>query len=127
MKRFLILIVLSVILPSILYSQNDSLRCFTVKQQNEIIAKLVHEIELTKENKILSELLLSKDSTIADKDGIIEATKDKYEATKIIYTQEKESRLEAEKEATKYKRRTKFWKGATFVSLGAGLIVYIFK
>lgn len=126
MKRFLILILLSVGLPSILYSQSDSLFCLTVREQNDAIAKLVHRLELIKENKTLHELLLSKDSTIADKQVIIDATKDKFEATQLIYSQEKESRLEAEKQANKYKRRTKFWKGATVVSLGAGLVAYIF-
>lgn len=125
MKGFLILILLSVGLHSTLYSQSDSLACFTVSQQNEIIAKLVHRLELIKENKMLNELVLSKDSTIKDKDIIIAATNDKFEAAQLIYGQEKESRLVAEKEANKYKRRTKFWKGATVFSLVAGLVAYI--
>lgn len=126
MKKYLIVLLLIGILPSIALSQDDSLRCFTVRQQNDIITKLVHRLELIKENKMLNELLLSKDSTIADKNVIIEATKDKFEATQLIYSQEKETRLEAEKQANKYRRRTKFWKGATVISLGAGLVAYIF-
>ena len=70
---------------------------------------------------------IKNDSIINVQDGTIDDLKYKNELTIAIYQQEKENRLEAEKEATKFKRRTKFWKGATFVSLGAGLVVYIFK
>lgn len=111
---------------STLYSQTDSVRCFTVKQQNEIIYKLTHRIELMNENNRLSRLISSKDSTITDLKTIIDATNDKYKATLLIYTQEKENRIALEKDRDKYKRRTKFWRGATIVSLGLGVFAYIF-
>lgn len=127
MKKYLILIVLTGLMPSILYSQSDSLYCLTVKQQNDNITKLIHRLELIKENKNFIRLNIKNDSIINVQDGTIDDLKYKNELTIAIYQQEKENRLEAEKEATKFKRRTKFWKGATFVSLGAGLVVYIFK
>lgn len=127
MKKFLFLIVLGAILPSTLYCQTDSLRCFTVKQQNEIIAKLVHEVELTKENQRLSRIIDKRDSTIASLEGTNADLTAQYEMTSIIHHEEREARLNAEKEANKYKRRTKFWKGSTVVLGLTSIGLYIFK
>lgn len=112
---------------SILYSQSDSLYCLTVKQQNDNIAKLVNRLELIKENKNFIRLNIKNDSIIAVQDGTISDLKHQNELTTTIYQQEHETRLNVEKEANKFKRRTKFWRGSTVVLGLTAIGLYIFK
>jgi hypothetical protein len=114
-------------MPSTLYSQSDSLYCLTVKQQNDNIAKLIHRLELIKENKNFIRLNQKNDSIIAVQDGTISDLKHQNELSGIIYQQEQKTRLNAEKEAKKFKRRTKFWKGSTVVLGLTSIGLYIFR
>ncbi len=127
MKKFLILILLLGISHSIAYCQTDSLRCFTVSQQNEIITKLIQRIEFENENKRLNRLITLKDSTITDQYNIIRIGKEKFELAEIVIQEEKRNRLIAEKEATKFKRRAKILTHSTILLSLTSIGLYLFK
>lgn len=110
-----------------LYCQTDSVRCFTIEQQNEIITKLVHRLELIKENGRLSRIIQKRDSTINSLNGTISDLNVQIDLTGIINKQEHESRLKAEKEVKKYKRRTKIMTGSTGLLGLFAAFLYFFK
>lgn len=127
MKKFLFLLLLIVIPRLTLYCQTDSVRCFTIEQQNEIITKLVHRLELIKENGRLSRIIQKRDSTINSLNGTISDLNVQIDLTGIINKQEHESRLKAEKEVKKYKRRTKIMTGSTGLLGLFAAFLYFFK
>lgn len=127
MKKFLFLLLLIAIPRLTLFCQTDrdSVRCFTVKQQNEIIAKLVHEKELITENGRLFRIIQKKDSTINSLNGTVSDLNIQLDLTQIINKQEKENREKAEKDVKKYKRRTKLFVCATGVFGSATLFLFL--
>ncbi len=126
-KKFLILLSLSLIAPLIASSQNDSLKCFTVKEQRIIVKKLIQLKECDRIREEMNDQIILQDSIIKVQDELIDEEREKFELADIIYNQEREKRQEAEKEASKQKRRVKFWRISTITSIGIGGILYILK
>jgi len=112
---------------STLYSQNDSLYCLTVKQQNDNIAKLIERIELKKENAILLRDIKSKDSTVADQKAIIYELKASNELILLAYQNEKKASETAEKQLKRADRRARTWRNVSIIVGASGIVAYILK
>lgn len=126
MKRFLILILLTGILPSILYSQTDSLKCFTPKQQNEIIQKLVQLHECKSENQKLIRIISDNEKIIENRESKINELNDKFELADYSYREQIKLTAEAEKQAKKEARRKQLYKLTTGVLAAVSAIFYFF-
>lgn len=111
--------------PSTLYCQTDSLKCFTVLQQKELILKLINEKALTKENSLLKDRILIKDSIIGTKEAVISSQEDKFELLDILYAEQNKVLQEAKDELIRKDNKIKIWRGTTFLATGAGILFYL--
>ena len=114
-------------LPSIVYSQTDSLRCFTVSQQNELITKLVHRLELINENSRLIRLDKKSDSIIAIQNSTIFDLTNEKDLLALAYENKKKAFETERNNAEKEIKRKRFWRGSTITVGIVGTVLYLLK
>lgn len=127
MKKLLTLLLSSVILHSIAYSQSDSLRCFTVAQQNELITKLVHRLELIDENSKLIRLDKKSDSIIAIQNSTIFDLTSEKDLLALAYENKKKAYESERNRAEKEIKRKRFWRCSTITVGIIGTVLYLLK
>lgn len=127
MKKLIILLLSSGILHSIAYSQTDSLRCFTVSQQNELITKLVHRLELINENSRLIRLDKKNDSIIAIQNSTISDLTSEKDLLVLAHENKKKAYESERNKAEKEAKRKRFWRGSTITVGIVGILLYILK
>lgn len=73
----------------------------------------------------MNEQIVFQDSIIRIQEEIIDEEREKFELADIIYNQEREKRIQAEKTADKFKRRSKILGGTSIAGFVCAGVFYL--
>lgn len=112
---------------STVYSQTDSVKCFTIEEQRIIVKKILQAKECLAIQKHQVKELQYKDSIISNDKRIIGELEAKNEITLLAYSNEKKQRETTEKALVKSNRQRNRWRTLTGIVGASGIIAYFLK
>lgn len=109
------------------YSQTDSVKCFTIEEQRIIVKKILQGKECMMIQKHQVKELEYQDSIIRNDERIMSELENQKELLNLAYSNEKESREQAEKRLNSAVRRARTWRTCTLLVGASGIIAYVLK